>query len=71
MPGLRLTLAQACRLWQLDGTTCQALLEHLIAEQYLHRTRDGAYAAIASMRPRPAKAGLPARDSSGSTRRQA
>ncbi len=22
MPGLRLTFPQACRLWQIDGTTC-------------------------------------------------
>jgi hypothetical protein len=23
MPGLRLTFAQACRLWQLDAPTCR------------------------------------------------
>ena len=59
MPGLRLTVPQACRLWQLDGATCLRLLERLVAEQYLHRTNDGTYATTPSMRPKPAKADLP------------
>jgi hypothetical protein len=45
MPGLRLTFAQACRLWQLDEPTCRAVLDRLVTEQVLHRTEDGAYVA--------------------------
>lgn len=46
MPGLRLTVAQACRLWQLDASTCQALLEQLVREAFLYRTPNGAYIAL-------------------------
>jgi len=60
MPGLRLTVSQACRLWQLDEATCLLLLEQLVAEHYLHRTTDGAYATTPSMRPKPAKADVSA-----------
>lgn len=56
---MRLTLAQACRLWQLDGTACCALLEQLVADGFLHRTHDGVYIALAGVRPRPAKMSLP------------
>ena len=59
MPGLRLSLAQACRLWQLDATTCLALLEQLVAEGYLYHSRDETYMAFPSARPRSAKAALP------------
>lgn len=59
MPGLRLTLAQACRLWQLDSGTCHALLEQLVSERFLNHTHEGAYIALPSVRPRPAKADLP------------
>jgi hypothetical protein len=45
MPGLRLTLAQACRLWQLDAVTCEFLLQMLVAETFLARTKDGAFVA--------------------------
>jgi DNA-binding GntR family transcriptional regulator len=48
MPGLRLTLAQARRLWHLDLTTCQAALNALINEGYLRRTPDGAFVTRAS-----------------------
>jgi hypothetical protein len=48
MPGLRLTFAQACRLWQIDGATCDAVLSSLIGEKFLHRTADGAYVALPS-----------------------
>ena len=59
MPGLRLTFSQACRLWQLDDTTCRAVLEQLVVERFLYRTHDGAYGAVPRARPRPAKAALP------------
>ena len=45
MPGLRLTLAQACRLWQLDAETCEAVLRRLIEERFLVRTSTNAFIA--------------------------
>jgi hypothetical protein len=35
MPGLRLTLAQACRLWNADAATSQVVLNQLVDEQFL------------------------------------
>ena len=35
MPGLRLTLAQACRLWNADAATSQDVLNQLVDEQFL------------------------------------
>jgi DNA-binding IclR family transcriptional regulator len=58
MPGLRLTLAQACRLWHVDAATCETLLEHLVREGFLHRTDNGAYIARSSTARHPAKAQL-------------
>ena len=43
MPGLRLTIAQAQRLWGLDRTVCDALLGALVEAKFLFRTRDGAF----------------------------
>ncbi len=43
MPGLRLTPAQAQRLWGLDRTMCDQLLEALVKANFLSRTRDGAF----------------------------
>lgn len=48
MPGLRLTLAQARRLWHLDVATCQAALNVLLKEGYLRRTADGAFVSCES-----------------------
>lgn len=42
MPGLKLTLAQAQRLWGVDRATCEALIEELTECRFLTRTRDGA-----------------------------
>ena len=58
MPGLRLTFAQACRLWQLDGPTCHAALQQLVDERVLCRASDGSYVAFSSIRPTSAKAAL-------------
>jgi len=55
MPGLSLTLAQACRLWQIDSHSCEAALDSLVAEHFLGRSRDGAYILVGT--PRMAKAG--------------
>ena len=43
MPGLRLTFAQAQRLWGLDSERCEQLLSVLVAERFLCRGGDGAY----------------------------
>ena len=45
MPGLRLTFAQACRLWQIDPATCGIVLERLTREGVLLQTRQGHYIA--------------------------
>ena len=60
MPGLRLTVAQGCRLWQLDAATCEALLEQLVREAFLYRTPNGAYIALSLNRCAQLKA-LPVR----------
>jgi hypothetical protein len=43
MPGLRLTPEQARRLWRLDETACDAVLDALVDARFLARTRDGAF----------------------------
>lgn len=58
MPGLRLTFPQACRLWHVDPGTCETVLADLVAERFLHRTRDGSYCAFPETRATPAKATL-------------
>ena len=49
MPGLKLTREQACRLWGVGHETCNAALDTLLAEGFLHRTGTGKYVAL----PRP------------------
>lgn len=43
MPGLRLTERQAQRIWNLDEGRCEAVLNALIADDFLRRTPDGAF----------------------------
>jgi hypothetical protein len=43
IPGLHLTKRQVQRLWNLDSTTCEAVLEALEAAGFLRRTHAGAY----------------------------
>jgi DNA-binding IclR family transcriptional regulator len=43
MPGLRLTIPQACRLFSLPSTECQSLLATLVDRGFLIRTREGHY----------------------------
>ena len=43
MPGLRLTLIQARRLFALDIVTCASALTTLEAHGFLTKTRDGAF----------------------------
>jgi hypothetical protein len=51
MPGLRLTEAQARRLWGLDGDSCSALLNALVDANFLFRTRDGAFMRVEAAGP--------------------
>jgi hypothetical protein len=43
MPGLRLTPAQAQRLWGLDRSVCDQLLDALVQKKFLSQTRDGSF----------------------------
>lgn len=43
MPGMRLSFDQAARLWALDRPTCQALVDHLMADGFLQRDDRGIY----------------------------
>ena len=43
MPGLRLTTAQAQRLWGLDRKMCEDLLTVLVKSNFLSQTRDGSF----------------------------
>ena len=52
MPGLRLTLAQACRLWNADAATSQGVLNQLVAEQFL-RVSGAHYVRAAAGRSLP------------------
>lgn len=58
MPGLRLTIAQAARLWQADRTICASVLGRLVREQFLYCTPDGAFIRLPAVR---ASAGRAAR----------
>lgn len=61
MPGLRLTQAQARRLWGLDASSCEALLAALVDANFLFRTRDGAFMRVEHAAP--VKAALRSRSS--------
>lgn len=51
MPGLRLTPAQAQRLWGLERDVCDALLGALVDAKFLAQTRDGAFIRLDGARP--------------------
>jgi len=51
MPGLRVTEAQARRLWGLDAESCGALLGALVDMRFLFRTRDGAFMRVENAAP--------------------
>jgi hypothetical protein len=46
MPGLKLTEAQAQRLWGLDGNTCRLVLATLLERRFLRRTATGMRAGV-------------------------
>jgi DNA-binding GntR family transcriptional regulator len=56
MPGLKLTMAQACRLWHTDEGAVSQALDALVAEGFVTRTASGAFMAL----PRPRARGLKA-----------
>ena len=41
MPGLRLTIRQAARLWGLEPTACAHVIEVLVRSEFLRRVPDG------------------------------
>jgi len=43
MPGLRLTLAQAQRLWAIDRALCDAVLATLVEARFLVQSRNASY----------------------------
>jgi hypothetical protein len=46
MPGMALTLPQASRLFGLEHTDCQTVVEHLVDVAYLRRTRSGSFIRV-------------------------
>lgn len=64
MPGMRLTLDQAQRLFGMEWALCREVLDELVAEQFLCEKPDGTFARLTEGRiPRrnPVKADLGAR----------
>lgn len=51
MPGLRLTIAQAQRLWNLDRLTCERMLQTLVETGFLRGGSDAAYMWVGSDSP--------------------
>ena len=43
MPGMRLTLDQAMRLWMFDRQTCSSVLDSLVAAHFLELDQNGRY----------------------------
>jgi hypothetical protein len=61
MPGLRLTLEQAKRLFGVERALCKRVLDALVEAKFLCVRPDGAYARVMDGdvgRPHPAKADL-------------
>jgi len=44
MPGLKVTVAQAARLWSFDSALCTAVLSTLVDRRFLVRTRNESFA---------------------------
>jgi hypothetical protein len=44
MPGLKLTVAQATRLWHFDSALCTAVLSRLVEQRFLIETRNHSFA---------------------------
>ncbi|HEY3093759.1 MAG TPA: hypothetical protein VGJ52_11700 [Vicinamibacterales bacterium] len=48
MPGLRVTRAQARRLWALDDTVCEAVLAALVDARFLVESRNASFMRASS-----------------------
>ena len=48
MPGLRLTRAQARRLWALDAALCDAVLSALVDARFLVESRNASFVRASS-----------------------
>ena len=61
MPGLKLTLEQSRRLWNLPEDVCATALNELVAAGFLGRSRDGAFlrAGVDRLSARPVTAVRP------------
>jgi hypothetical protein len=46
MPGLRLRVEQAQRLWNLDRASCESLLRCLVEAKFLRQYSDEAYSRV-------------------------
>jgi hypothetical protein len=53
LPGLRLTLAQARRLCDVDVGTCAGALDDLLRQGFLLRMADGSFVRAGDVRPVP------------------
>ena len=54
MPGLRLTVSQAARLWNVGAAECAATLQLLVSQGFLAQTPQGAFVMIpAAARSKP------------------
>jgi hypothetical protein len=58
MPGLKLTIEQACRLWHVREEVCRATLNDLVQQRVLFQTPSGAFIMrpSAPLRPFPVDA---------------
>jgi hypothetical protein len=46
MPGLRLRIEQAQRLWNLDRLQCERVLQSLVETNFLRQYQDNAYSRV-------------------------
>jgi hypothetical protein len=46
MPGLRLTVPQAARMWGVDSAACRAVIDVLVQAAFLRWTPTGAIARV-------------------------
>jgi hypothetical protein len=60
VPGLKITHAQACRLWSAPPAECHDALDSLVAERVLWLAPSGSYIALPSARGTAIKADLEA-----------
>jgi hypothetical protein len=58
LPGLKITTAQACRLWHADEGACHAAFAALIEEGFLRQMPSGAFIALSRPRSPWHKPGL-------------